>query len=277
MGFGCSVPAIMATRIIKDNKERELTIMLTPFMPCSAKLPIISLFAGYFFPNNSGIISVSLYFLAIAVILISAIIINKTYHKINKTTFISELPEYKIPSTEYITRDVYEKVKEFIKRAGTIILSCSIIIWFLLSFSWELEYGVEIQKSILASIGNAISWFFYPILGTLSWETAVSAIQGLVAKEQVISSMSIISGFGKDIENGTILFKTGAFSFFTGASAYAFIIFNLFSAPCFGAIGAMRRELGSTKKMFKEITFQIILAWFLASFAFNIGTVIDKL
>ena len=103
----------MATRIIKDNKERELTIMLTPFMPCSAKLPIISLFAGYFFPNNSGIISVSLYFLAIAVILISAIIINKTYHKINKTTFISELPEYKIPSTEYITRDVYEKVKEF--------------------------------------------------------------------------------------------------------------------------------------------------------------------
>lgn len=251
--------------------------MLTPFIPCSAKLPIISMFTGYFFSDNSGLISASLYFFAITIILISAIIIKKLFIKSSGTAFISELPEYKLPSIKYIARDVIDKVKEFIKRAGTIILFCSVIIWFLLSFSWNLEYGVEIKYSILASIGNAISWIFYPIIGTFSWEAAVSAIQGLVAKEQVISSMSIIAGFSKDIEEGSMLFTSGAFSFFTPISAYSYMVFNLFSAPCFGAIGAMRREFGSTNKMFKAIIFQTTLAWILASMVFNIGTFINNL
>ena len=250
--------------------------MLTPFIPCSAKLPIIAMFTAYFFLDNSGIVSASLYFLAIAIILISAIIIKKLFMKNSGSAFISELPEYKLPSIKYVIRDVFDKVKEFIKRAGTIILFCSVIIWFLLSFSWKLEYGVEIKDSILASIGNAISWIFYPMLGTFSWEAAVSAVQGLVAKEQVISSMSIIAGFSEELEEGTMLFKTGAFSFFTKQSAYAYMVFNLFSAPCFGAIGAMRRELGSTKKMLKAVLFQTLIAWFLASLVFNVGTFIGR-
>lgn len=270
------MPAIMSTRIIKDSKERDLSVMLTPFIPCSAKLPIIAMFTGYFFKDNSGLISASLYFFAIAIILISAIIIKKLFMKNSGSAFISELPEYKLPSVKYIARDVFDKVKEFIERAGTIILFCSVIIWFLLSFSWKLEYGIEIENSILASIGNLVSWIFYPILGTFSWEAAVSAIQGLVAKEQVISSMSIIAGFTEGIEEGTMIFKSAAFNFFTPISAYAYMVFNLFSAPCFGAIGAMRRELGSTKKMLKAIAFQTTLAWVLASLVFNVGTFIGR-
>ena len=266
----------MSTRIIKDSKERELSVMLTPFIPCSAKLPIIAMFTGYFYADNLGLVSASLYFFAIAIILISAIIIKKLFMKNSGSAFISELPEYKIPSIKYIARDVFDKVKEFIQKAGTIILFCSVIIWFLLSFSWKLEYGVKIENSILASIGNTISWVFYPILGTFSWEAAVSAIQGLVAKEQVISSMSIIAGFTEEIEEGTMLFKSTAFNFFTPVSSYAYMVFNLFSAPCFGAIGAMRRELGSTKKMLKAIAFQTTLAWILASLVFNVGTFIGR-
>lgn len=264
----------MSTRIIKDTNERELSVMLTPFIPCSAKLPIIAMFSGYFFPDKSGLVSASLYFFAIVTILISAILIKKLFMKTNGTAFISELPEYKLPSMKYVSKDVFNKVKEFIKRAGTIILFCSVIIWFLLSFSWKLQYGIEIEKSILASIGNGISWIFYPILGTFSWGATVSAIQGLVAKEQVISSMSIIAGLSEGIEEGSMIFKSTAFSFFTGASAYAYMVFNLFSAPCFGAIGAMKKEFGSLKKTMKAILFQTILAWLLASIVFNIGTYI---
>ena len=266
----------MSTRVIKDVKEREVSIMLTPFIPCSAKLPIIAMFSGYFFADKSGLVSASLYFFAIAIILVSAIVIKKLFMKNMGTAFISELPEYKLPSIKYVARDVTDKVKEFIKRAGTIILFCSVIIWFLLSFSWKLEYGVDIENSILASIGNAIAWVFYPILGTFSWEATVSAIQGLVAKEQVISSMSIIAGLSSEIEESAMIFKSASFSFFTGASAYAFMVFNLFSAPCFGAIGAMRREFGSTKKMFKAIIFQTTIAWLLASLVFNVGTFIGN-
>ena len=250
--------------------------MLTPFIPCSAKLPIIAMFSGYFFGDKSGFVSASLYFFAIVIILISAIVIKKLFMKNSGTAFISELPEYKLPSIKYVVRDVTDKIKEFIKRAGTIILFCSVIIWFLLSFSCKLEYGVEIEDSILAAIGNKIACIFYPILGTFSWEAAVSAIQGLIAKE-VISSMSIIAGLSEGIEEGSMIFKSSVFSFFTPVSAYAFMVFNLFSAPCFGAIGAMRRELGSTKKMFKAILFQTILAWILASLVFNIGTFINNL
>ena len=218
-----------------------MTVVLTPFIPCSAKLPIIALFSGYFFGENSGLISASLYFFAIAIIVISAITMKKFIFKSTSSTYISELPEYKMPSVKYIAKDVSEKVIEFIKRAGSIILICSIVIWFLLSFSFKLEYGVDIENSILAGIGKTISWLFTPILGVNSWGSAVSAIQGLVAKEQVISSMSVIAGLTE--ENYKIFANGSIFDFFTPASAYAFMVFNLFSAPCFGAIGAMKREL----------------------------------
>ena len=264
VGTGCSVPAIMGTRIIENQDEREMTAILTPFIPCSAKLPVIALFSGYFFKQNSGLVSVSLYFLSIIIIITVAIFMKKFIYKNTSSTYISELPEYKIPNAKYVARDVYDKTIAFFKRAGSIILMCSIVIWFLLSFSTKLEYGISIENSILASIGRCISWIFYPMLGVNSWEATVSAIQGLVAKEQVISSMSVIAGLSQKIENERQIFNSNIFGFFTPSSAYAFMVFNLFSAPCFGAIGAMRKELGSSIKTLKVVIFQIMLAWCLA-------------
>lgn len=208
VGSGCSVPGIMVTRIIENEDERKMTTILTPFIPCSAKLPIIALFAGYFFPNSSGIASSSLYFFAIIVIIISALIMKKFVFKHTSTTYISELPEYKLPSTKYILKDVFDKVMAFIKRAGTTILLCSIIIWFLLSFSFKMEYGVDVEESILAGIGTKISWVFKPILGENSWEATVSALQGLVAKEQVVSSMAVINGLAEEASQGSQIFAS---------------------------------------------------------------------
>ena len=276
VGAGCSVPGIMGTRIIENQDEREMTTILTPFVPCSAKLPIIALFSGYFFEEKSGLISVSLYFFAIATIIVSAILMKKFVFKNTSSTYISELPEYKLPNIKYVTKDVLDKTLSFIKRAGSTILICSIVIWFLLSFSLKFEYGVNIENSILARLGKTISWIFYPMIGTNSWGATVSAIQGLVAKEQVISSMSVIAGLAEDTVEGSQIFKSGVFDFFTASSAYAFMVFNLFSAPCFGAIGAMKRELGENKKILKVVTFQIVFAWCLATIVYQIGTIIEK-
>lgn len=276
VGSGCSVPGIMGTRIIENHDEREMTTILTPFIPCSAKLPIIALFSGYFFEENSGFVSASLYFLAIAIIILSAIVMKRFIFKNTSNTYISELPEYKLPNVKYVAKDVFDKIVAFIKRAGSTIMICSIVIWFLLSFSLKFEYGVDVENSILAEVGKTISWIFYPILGTNSWGATVSAIQGLVAKEQVISSMSVIAGLADEAEESNKIFTSGIFSFFTSSSAYAFMVFNLFSAPCFGAIGAMKRELGGVKKMLKAISFQIILSWVLATIVYQIGSRIEN-
>ncbi len=277
VGSGCSVPGIMGTRIIENQDEREMTSILVPFIPCSAKLPIISLFAGYFFGENSGIASASLYFFAIIVIIVSAFILSRTKFKHVSSSYISELPEYKVPSIKYVAKDVFDKVIAFIKRAGSVILICSIVIWFLLSFSFKMEYGVDIEDSMLASIGKSISWVFYPMLGQNNWGATVSAIQGLVAKEQVVSSMAVIAGLAEDVEEGTQIFAEGTpFAGITMASAYAFMVFNLFSAPCFGAIGAMQRELGSTKRMLKAVLFQTTCAWVLATLVYQIGSRIEN-
>ena len=274
VGSGCSVPAIMATRTIEDENEKQATIMLTPFIPCSAKLPIITLFAGYFF-TNSWLVMISLYVMAITIIVLSSFILKKFFFKTQSTTFISELPEYKLPSFMYIVRDVWEKTWSFIKRAGTVILLCSIVIWFTVSFDWSFNYGVDVENSILASIGNCFAWFFYPIVGKYNWAITVSAIQGLVAKEQVVSSMAVIAGLAEEVTAGSLIFSsTGIFGFLTPVSAYAFMVFNLFSAPCFGAIGAMHKEFGSTKKTLIAVAFQIGIAWLLATLINCIGSLI---
>ena len=276
VGSGCSVPGIMGTRILENEDERKMTSILTPFVPCSAKLPIITLFTSYFFPQNSGLISAMLYFLAILIIIVSALLMKKFVFRGTSSTYISELPEYKLPSLKYVLKDTTNKVLAFIKRAGTTIFLCSIIVWFLLSFSPKMEYGIEIKKSILANLGNKISWIFKPIVGVNSWEVTVSAIQGLIAKEQVVSSMAVINGLADNTNSIDILSKTGTFGFFTPASALAFTIFNLFSAPCFGAIAAMKKELGSTKNVLKVVCFQTGLAWLLSSFIYKIGNIIEN-
>ncbi len=276
VGSGCSVPGIMGTRIIENQDEREMTSILVPFIPCSAKLPIISLFAGYFFGENSGAVSASLYFFAIIVIIISAFVLSRTRFKHVSSSYICELPEYKVPSVKYVAKDVFDKVIAFIKRAGSIILICSIVIWFLLSFSFNMEYGVDIEESMLASIGKTVSWVFYPIIGQNNWGATVSAIQGLVAKEQVVSSMAVIAGLAEDVEEGSEIFAEGTpFAGITASAAYAFMVFNLFSAPCFGAIGAMKRELGSAKRMLKAVLFQTGSAWILATIVYQIGSRIE--
>ncbi len=273
IGSGCSVPGIMGTRIIENDDERKMTTILTPFIPCSAKLPIIALFSSYFFPQSAGLVSASLYFFAIIVIIISALLMKRFVFTNTSSTYISELPEYKMPNISYVLNDVADKVIAFLKRAGTIILICSIVIWFLLSFSFEMKFVEKIEDSILATIGSKISFVFKPILGVDSWEATVSAIQGLIAKEQVASSMAVISGLSDNLENGNEIFSAnGTFGFFTPVSAYAFMVFNLFSAPCFGAIGAMKHELGSFRKMFGAITFQTVLAWILATLVYQIGS-----
>lgn len=274
IGSGCSVPGIMGTRIIENSNEREMTTILTPFIPCSAKLPVIAMFSGYFFDKYSGLVSASLYFLAITIIILSAMVMKKWIYKNNNSTYISELPEYKLPSAKYVFKDVFDKTISFIKRAGSVILMCSIIIWFLLSFSFKFEYGVNVENSILSWIGRAISWIFYPMIGVNSWGATVSTIQGLVAKEQVISSMTVIAGLSEEASGQ--IFKTGIFSFFTPASAYAFMVFNLFSAPCFGAIGALEKELGTFEKMLKVVIFQIVFAWSLAVLIYQVGSRIEN-
>ena len=277
VGSGCSVPGIMGTRIIENSDERELTTMLVSFIPCSAKLPIIALFSGYFFKEKSGLVSASLYFFAIIIIICLAFVLSRTKFRHTSSSYISELPEYKLPSPKYIAKEVWDKVIAFIKRAGSVILICSIVIWFLVSFSFKMEYVTNIEDSILASIGKSISWVFYPILGEYNWGATVSAIQGLVAKEQVVSSMAVISGLSEDVEESKAIFASNSiFGGFTAAAAYAFMVFNLFSAPCFGAIGAMRRELGSTRKMLKVVILQTIFAWFLATATYQIGSRIEK-
>lgn len=266
VGSGCSVPAIMSCRTIEDKDERHLSILLTPFIPCNAKLPIIVLFSSFFFGSSSWLVSFSLYLIAFLIILLSGYILKKLFYKGHESTFVSELPEYKLPSFKYVFKDVYDKTLAFIKRAGTIIFIFSVIVWFLSSFTWRFEYvdgeSILIDNSILASIGNAFSWFFYFILGgNNSWAASVSAIQGLVAKEQVISSMSVIA---KVSDNGAI-FNSQIFNFFTPITAYAYMVFNIFSAPCIGAISTMKKEFGNYKDMFKAVLFQTLLAWVLGS------------
>lgn len=276
VGAGCSVPGIMASRTVEDSNEHKLTVTLTPFIPCSAKLPIISLIVGSFFGSTYGwLISLSMYLIAIVIIIFSGWILNK-FIKNKSTSFINELPEYHMPSGTYILRDVFEKTWEFIKRAGTIIVLCSVVVWFLTSFTWDFRLvdnvTVLVDESMLAGIGNGLAWIFYPMLGfNYSWGASVSAIQGLVAKEAVVSSMEVIAAVG---EGGDIL-TSSVFSFFNPVTAFAFMTFNLFSAPCFGAIGAMRRELGSAKAMWKAIGFQTGLAWTLASIIGIVGGILE--
>lgn len=277
IGSGCSVPGIMATRTIESQEERKISIMLTPFIPCSAKLPIIALFAGFFFPSYAGFVSFSLYMLSIVVILLSALVMKTFFFKGNPSSYITELPNYRVPNLRYVARDVYDRVKDFVDRAGTIILLSSVIIWFLASYSITFEYGGDIDQSILSYIGRGFAYLFYPMLGSLSWASSVSAIQGLVAKEQVVSSMAIIGGLSGDITDGNVILNAPIYQFFTPASAFAFMVFNLFSAPCFAAIGAMHKELGSAKKTWLAVLFQTGLAYILATLIFQISTLIGGL
>ena len=271
VGTGCSVPGIMTSRTIEDENERKMTIMLTPFVPCSAKLPIIVLFTTFFFNGIwASLMAIAMYLLAVVIIIVSAIVMRKLIYRTAPNTFISELPEYKIPNMKFVLRDVFDKTWAFIKRAGSIIFIASVIVWVLTSFSWNFTYGVPVEESMLGGIGSVFSWLFYPMLGVNSPLATVSAIQGLIAKEQVVSSMQVIAG----VSGSESVFAGSAFGFFTASSAVAYMAFNLFSVPCISAVTAMGKELKSKKRLLCVMAFQMILAFLLAYLIRFVGLLI---
>ena len=268
---GCGVPGIMATRTMENDKDRKLTIMLTTFIPCGAKLPIIALFAGAIFGGASWV-APAVYFLGIFMIIICGIILNKTKaFKGEAAPFVMELPQYHIPSMKGVLIHMWDRGKAFIIKAGTIIFVACAIIWFTSSFNWSLQM-VDAQESILASIGKVIAPIFAP-LGFGNWQSAVASLTGLVAKENVVGTFGVLFGIADAAENTPAL-TTQIGTMFTAASGFAFIAFNMLNAPCFAAIGAIRREMGSWKWMWITIAFQTGTAYIVALIINQVGSLL---
>ncbi len=251
IGSGCGVPGVMASRTIEQDRDRKMTIMTTCFVPCGAKMPIIGLFAGALF-GNSGLVAVSAYFIGVAAIIISGIILKKTRAFAGEPApFVMELPAYHLPRFGNVLRVTWERAWSFIKRAGTVILLSSIILWFLQGFGFaDGKFGMvpDNNSSLLAAIGSGIDWLFAP-LGFGTWQAAVATFTGLIAKENVVSTFAVLYNYvGELSENGEEIWATLAASGdFTQLSAYSFMIFNLLCAPCFAAMGAIRREMNNAK------------------------------
>ncbi len=268
---GCGVPGIMATRTMENDKDRKLTIMLTTFIPCGAKLPIIALFAGAIFGGASWVAPV-VYFLGIFMIIICGIILNKTKaFKGEAAPFVMELPQYHIPSMKNVLIHMWDRGKAFIMKAGTIIFVACAVIWFTSSFSWTLQM-VDAQDSILASIGKIIAPIFAP-LGFGNWQSAVSTVTGFVAKENIVGTFGVLLGV-TDAAESTPALLTQVGAMFTSASGLAFIAFNMLNAPCFAAIGAIRREMGSWKWMWITIGFQTLTAYIVALIINQVGSLL---
>lgn len=268
IGLGCGVPAVQASRTIENDRDRKMTIMTTTFIPCSAKLPIIGLIAGALF-NGSGWVATSAYFVGIAAIILSGIILKKTSLFAGEPApFVMELPAYHLPSIKGVLIHMWDRLKAFVRKAGTIIFLSSIVIWFLSSFNFKLQM-VDTQESILSSLGKLIAPLFAP-LGWGHWEAAVGTITGLVAKENVVATLGILFGFAKVAENGDEIWTLFAQNF-TALSAYSFLVFNLLCAPCFAAIGAIRREMGSAKWTWIAIGYQCIFAYIISLIIFQLG------
>lgn len=272
IGSGCSVPAVMASRTIENDRDRKMTIMLTPFIPCSAKLPVFALLAGAFFPSQPWA-APSMYFLGIAMVILSGIILKKTkLFKGDPAPFVMELPQYRIPSLKGLLIHMWDRGKAFIIKAGTIIFVASGLIWFLQSFSWSLQM-VDAQDSILASIGNVIAPIFAP-LGFGNWQSAVATVTGFLAKENVVATFGVLFGLGAELtESDTNLVSTMG-QLFNVVSAYSFMAFTLLAAPCFAAIGAIKREMGSWKWTFIAIGYQTGLAYVVSLIIYQVGRLI---
>ncbi len=277
IGTGCGVPGIMASRTIENDRDRKMTIMTTTFIPCGAKLPIIALIAGALF-GGAWWVSPSAYFVGIAAIICSGIILKKTkMFAGDPAPFVMELPAYHMPTLGNVLRSMWERGWSFIKKAGTIILLSTIVIWFTTYFGWVdgqfcMLDDMEIQYSILALIGNGIAWFFAP-LGWGNWQSAVAAIMGLVAKENVVSTFGVVFGFAEVAEDGAEYWDVLAGSM-TALAAYSFLVFNLLCAPCFAAMGAIKREMNNIKWFWFAIGYQTALAYVVSLCVYQIGNLI---
>ena len=274
IGTGCGVPGIMASRTIENERDRRMTIMTTTFIPCGAKLPIIALIAGAFF-GNSGWVSWSAYFVGIAAIICSGIILKKTkMFSGDPAPFVMELPAYHLPTVGSVLRSMWERGWSFIKKAGTIILLSTIVVWFTTYFgvvdgTFRMLSDEEIDYSILAAIGKCISWIFIP-LGWGDWKSAVAAVTGLVAKENVVGTFGILFHYGEVGEAGEEIWGNLAANM-TGIAAYSYLVFNLLCAPCFAAMGAIKREMNNAKWFWFAIGYQCGLAYLVGLCIFQIG------
>lgn len=290
IGSGCGVPGVMASRTIENDRDRKMTVMTTTFIPCGAKLPIIALIAGAFF-DNAGWVAWSAYFVGVAAIVCSGIILKKTkMFAGDPAPFVMELPAYHWPTVGNVLRSMWERGWSFIKKAGTIITLSTIILWFLMNFGWAdgsfgmLDFGdlegaaLEAAQAecILAKIGSAIAWIFTPLgwtQGGNGWKMAVAAVSGLIAKENVVATFGMLFGFAEVAEDGAEFWGNLA-SVMTPIAAYGYLVFNLLCAPCFAAMGAIKREMNNTKWFWFAIGYQCGLAYIVSMCIYQIGTLI---
>ena len=279
VGTGCAIPGVMACRTIRNERERNATAMLTPWMPCGAKLPVIALFAGAFFDEASWV-GTLMYFVGILLILLGALLVNKiTGNKARKSFFIIELPEYKLPSLKRAVSDMLSRGWAYIVKAGTIILVCNAVVFIMQSFDWSfslVEEGME-HTSILASIANPIAVLLVPVVGITAWQLAAAAVTGFIAKENVVGTLAVCYGFvvNDDLEmvgsgNEVAATMVGL----TKVAALAYLMFNLFTPPCFAAMGAMNSEITDKKWFWGGIALQLATGYSIGFIVYQIGTLI---
>lgn len=281
IGTGCGIPGIMACRTIRNEREKRTTAMLTTFMPCGAKLPVIALFVGAFFPNASWV-GPLMYFVGILLILLGALIIKAiTGYKYRKSFFIIELPEYKAPSLKRAALSMLERGKAYIIKAGTIILVCNTIVQIMQSFNWQfqvVEEGME-GTSILASIAHPVAYLLFPICGIVAWQLAAAAVTGFIAKENVVGTLAVCYGLSAFIDtdelalvgDGNVVANAMAL---TKVAALAYLMFNLYTPPCFAALGAMNSEMQSKKWLWAGIALQLCTGYTVGFLVYQIGTLI---
>lgn len=276
IGTGCGVPAVMASRTIESDRDRKMTIMTTTFIPCGAKMPIIGLIAGAIFHGASWV-APSAYFVGMAAVIVSGIMLKKTkLFAGDPAPFVMEMPAYHMPRAINVLRSMWERGSSFIKKAGTIILLSTIVLWFLQGFGWEKgAFGMvdDIDHSILSSIGQTFAWIFSP-LGWGDWKAAVASVTGLIAKENVVATFGQLYGFAEVAEEGNEFWGQLSASF-TPLAAYSFMIFNLLCAPCFAAMGAIKREMNNTKWFWIAIGYQCGFAYVCSLIVYQLGSLVN--
>ena len=269
IGTGCAIPGVMACRTIRNERERRATAMLAPFMPCGAKLPVIALFSGAFFADSSWV-SPLMYFFGIVLIFFGALLVNRiTGHRSRKSFFIMELPEYKVPGFVRAIKSMCSRGWAFIVKAGTIILICNTLVQIMQSFTWKFELAQSADTSILASIAHPISYVIVPIIGFLSWQLAAATVTGFIAKENVVGTIAVcfaLADVTKELPE--------AVPELTAVAALAFLMFNLFTPPCFAAIGAMNAEIKSAKWLWAGLGLQMGSGFTVGFLVYQIGTLI---
>lgn len=270
VGTGCSIPGIMATRAIEDENEKKITAMLTPFVPCGAKLPVIALFVAVFFPSQGWVFPM-IYIMAAAIIIVGGLLLKRIFKLESKSMFIIELPEYKVPSLKYAVKQMFNQAKGFIIKATTVILVMNTLVWFMQTYTWNLQVAEEASSSILASVGGVIAPLLIPI-GIAGWQMAAATVTGFIAKENVVATIAIVLAVASE---DALHLPGGALTeFFNPVTGMAFLALNLFTPPCFAAVGAMKGELGARKWLTRALAFQFAVGYTVAILITQVGTLL---